>query len=119
VWRRANNPILSEKIKLLKRQQYKIVDKLLMPYVPSGKKRISKSKVSNLKNQFYINANMRRTNSPMKTNKKEWPMCKLSSENINMMSYFAIRVTGPNGIMVAHKFCDIFFYEKKTSDINI
>ena len=61
-----------------------------MPYVPSGKKRISKSKVSNLKNQFYINANMRRTNSPMKTNKKEWPMCKLSSENINMMSSFVM-----------------------------
>ena len=30
-----------------------------------------------------------------------------------------ILVTGPNGIMVAQKFCDIFFYEKKTSDINI
>jgi hypothetical protein len=30
-----------------------------------------------------------------------------------------IRVTGPNGIMVAQTFCDIFFYEKKTSDINI
>ena len=28
-------------------------------------------------------------------------------------------VTGPNGIMVAQTFCDIFFYEKKTSDINI
>ena len=33
---------------------------------------------------------MRRTNSPIKTNKKEWPMCKLSSENINMMSSFAM-----------------------------
>jgi hypothetical protein len=30
-----------------------------------------------------------------------------------------ILVTGPNDIMVAHKFCDIFFYEKKKSDINI
>jgi hypothetical protein len=29
-----------------------------------------------------------------------------------------IRVTGPNGIIVAQTFCDIFFYEKKTSDIN-
>jgi hypothetical protein len=28
-------------------------------------------------------------------------------------------VTGPNGIMVAQTFCDIFFYGKKTSDINI
>ena len=28
-------------------------------------------------------------------------------------------VTGPNGRMVAQTFCDIFFYEKKTSDINI
>jgi MFS superfamily sulfate permease-like transporter len=28
-------------------------------------------------------------------------------------------VTGPNGIMVAQTFCDILFYEKKTSDINI
>ena len=30
-------------------------------------------------------------------------------------------VTGPNGIMVVQTFCDIFFYEKKTSDtcINI
>jgi hypothetical protein len=33
---------------------------------------------------------MRRTNSPMKTNKKEWPMSKLSSENVNMMSSFAM-----------------------------
>jgi hypothetical protein len=90
VWHRANNPTLSEKINLLKRQQYKIVDKLLMSYVPSGTKRISKSKVSNLKNLFYIHTNIRRTNSPMKTNKKEWPMCKLSSENINMMSSFAM-----------------------------
>ena len=61
-----------------------------MPYVPSGKKRISKSKVSNLKNQFYIHANMRRPNSPRKKNKKKWPMCKLSSENVNMMSSFAM-----------------------------
>jgi hypothetical protein len=30
-----------------------------------------------------------------------------------------ILVTGPNGIMVAQTFCNIFFYEKKTSDINI
>ena len=61
-----------------------------MPYVPSVTKRISKSKVSNLKNQCYIHANMKRTNSPIKTNKTEWPMCKLSSENVNMMSSVAM-----------------------------
>ena len=33
---------------------------------------------------------MRHTNSPIKTNKQEWPMCKLSSENVNMMSSFAM-----------------------------
>jgi hypothetical protein len=36
---------------------------------------------------------MRRTNSPIKTNKKEWPMSKLSSENVNMMSSFAMMKT--------------------------
>ena len=64
-----------------------------MSYVPSGTTRISKSKVSNIKNQCYIHANMRRTNSPIKTNKKEWPMSKLSSENVNMMSSFAMMKT--------------------------
>jgi hypothetical protein len=53
-------------------------------------KRIGKSKLRNLKNQCYIHANMRHTNSPIKTNKQEWPMCKLSSENVNMMSFFAM-----------------------------
>ena len=33
--------------------------------------------------------------------------------------FFLGPVTGPNGIMVAQTFCDMFFYEKKTSDINI
>ena len=61
-----------------------------MSYVLSGTKRISKSKVSNLKNQCYIHAYMRRTHSPIKTNKKEWPMSKLSSEKVNMMSSFAM-----------------------------
>ena len=46
------------------------------------------SKVSNIRNQCYIHANMRRTNSPIKTNKKE--TSKLSSENVNMMSSFAM-----------------------------
>jgi hypothetical protein len=32
--------------------------------------------------------------------------------NISVGQY-NIRVTGPNGIMVAHKFCDIFFMKKR------
>jgi hypothetical protein len=40
------------------------------------------------------------------------------SENF-FLGQSKIRVTGPNGIMVAQTFGDIFFYEKKTSDINI
>ena len=46
-------------------------------------------------------------------------ICTVSAWNEFFFGASKILVTGPNGIMVAHKFCDIFFYEKKTSDINI
>jgi hypothetical protein len=38
---------------------------------------------------------------------------------IIMSSTAVLNLHIPNGIMVAQTFCDIFIYEKKTSDINI
>jgi hypothetical protein len=54
------------------------------------------------------------------SNKHQEPViAHLNQSSVPEMRASKKLVTGPNGIMVAQTFCDIFFMKKNPSDINI